>query len=180
MAEEPIVVEEKVTEPQGTPPEESEEVKQLNAQKAELEKEIAGLEGTRKSITEDIVRKRSERKETQPEIDEEAREEALLEKLMPKVEEKLEERLGERLKPLNDENLLLKQQLAQQQEETIKAKKAQIESINARVASTTAAHSSAIPDSAPKDNVELSDKEAKIAKELGLKNPRYMKDVEVL
>ena len=39
---------------QGTPPEKSEEVKQLETAKAKLEAEIAGLEGTKNSVLEDL------------------------------------------------------------------------------------------------------------------------------
>lgn len=176
MAEEPIVVSKEGSESeQGTPPVESEEVKELLAQKVKLEEEIKGFEGTKQSLIDDIVRKRQERKATLPDP-EPLDEEALWDRFSPRIEEKLQSTV----KPLNDENTLLRQQLALQQEEAIKAKKAHVESINARIASATAARPSASQPDHTEPNVELSAGEAKIAKELGLKNLRYMKETEVL
>lgn len=176
----PIVVTPESVEPEPstplankTTPEQSEEEIKLEAKKAELEEQVSGLEGTINSLKEDIVRKRQERKgvdeeEQQPPFDEEA------------LLAKLDERVEARVQPVLKENEVLRKAVLKSNEEALKAKKAQLDSINARIASATAPKISVNqpPDSEPE--VELSDQEAKIAKELGLKNPRYMKDVEVL
>ena len=148
-----------------------EEIK-LEAKKAELEEQVRGLEGTVYSLKDDIVRKRQERKgiddEQQPVIDEEA--------LLAKLEEKLDARI----QPVLKENEVLRKAVLKANEDSLKAKKAQLDSINARIASATAPKASVNQPPESEPEVELSDKEAKIAKELGLKNPRYMKEVEVL
>lgn len=168
--------------------EKSEEEVKLEARKAELEREISereeqvsGLEGTVESLKETIVRKRQERRgvegeEQQPAIDTEA--------LLAEVDN----RVNTRIQPIVEENEKLRKAVLKSNEEalkasneTLKAKKMALDSINARIASATAAKPSATPpqDAVTKE-VELSDDEARIAKELGLKNPRYMKETEVL
>ena len=169
---------ESVETPQGTPPakettpEQSEEVTKLEAKKAELEEQVSGLEGTVNSLKEDIVRKRQERKgvddEQQPVIDEEA--------LLAKLDSKLEERI----QPVLKENEILRKAVLKSNEESLKAKKQALDSINARIASATSSRPSASQDLKKEDEVELPAEDLKLAKELGLENLRYMKDVEVL
>ena len=183
MAEEAIVeqpekVEVVTDDPAGTPQpeksaEKSEEAVKLEAKKAELEEQVRGLEGTVESLKDDIVRKRQERKgveeeEQQPPIDKEA--------LLAEMDEKLEARI----QPVLEENEKLRKAVLKSNEETLKAKKAQLDSINARIASATAAKPANQVSDKAEPEVELSADEARIAKELGLKNPRYMKEVEVL
>ena len=180
MTDQQPVVEKVVTaEPVATPAtevpaEKSEEVRQLEVQKAALEDEIQGLEGTVDSLKEDIVRKRQERRETDGEqqpIDKEA----LLAELTPV----LEERFQEQLKPVLEENQKLRKSILESNEKELKAKKAAREALEARIASATASRAPAV-ETQPQEEVVLSAEEAKVAQELGLKNPRYMKDVEVL
>lgn len=151
--------------------EKSEEATKLEARKAELEEQVRGLEGTVDSLKEDIVRKRQERKgveEEQQPFDKEA--------LLAELEEKVQAKL----QPVLEENEKLRKAVLKSNEEALKAKKAQLDSINARIASATAPKSSVSSVPEPEPEVELPPKEAAIAKELGLKNPRYMKEVEVL
>ena len=68
---------------------------------------------------------------------------------------------------------------AKLQEELIKAKKATLESINARMASVSGSSGPASPDSIVENKVELSTDESKVAQEVGLKNPRYLRETEV-
>lgn len=154
-----------VKEPSSQP----EEVKVLEDQKAKLEEEIKGIEGTKASLLEDVTRIRQEKREVKEEtpIDEEA----ILAKLSPLLDQKVEEKV----KPLAQENALLKEHLIKANEETLKAKKAALDSLNARIASSTAAKPSAsAPDHEPE--IELPPDEAQMAKELGIKNPRYMRE----
>ena len=153
-----------VKEPSSQP----EEVKVLEDQKAKLEEEIKGIEGTKASLLEDVTRIRQEKREAKEEtpIDEEA----ILAKLSPLLDQKVEEKV----KPLAQENALLKEHLIKANEETLKAKKAALDSLNARIASSTAARPSAVPDH--EEEVELSSDEKAIAQELGIKNPRYLKE----
>ena len=169
-------VEEKVTDDQTTTPvvekpaEKSEEEVKLEAKKSELEGQVSGLEGTIESLKGDIVRKRQERKETVDEptpFDEEA--------LMAKVDEKLQSQL----KPVLEDNEKLRKEILKSNEEALKAKKGALDSINARIASATAAKPSVTPTTNVEEEVELSSEEARMAKELGLENPRYMKEAEV-
>ena len=173
------MVEKEVTDDQQGSPlaeesaEKSEEVVKLEAKKAELEEQVSGLTGTVDSLKEDIVRKRQERKgveeeEQQPPIDKEA------------LLAEMDERVNSQLQPVLKENELLRKAVLKSNEETLKAKKAQLDSINARIASATSPKTSVNQPLDAEPEVELSNDEAKIAKELGLKNPRYMKDVEVL
>lgn len=182
MVETPIVVENEVIDDQQGSPlakestvEKTEEVLKLEAKKAELDEQVRGLEGTVTSLKEDIVRKREERKtedgEQQP-IDEEA--------LLARLESNFEAKLEEKIQPVLKENEVLRKAVLKSNEETLKAKKAQLDSINARIASATAPKTSVNQPQDAEPEVELSNDEAKIAKELGLKNPRYMKDAEVL
>ena len=179
MEETPIVVEKPVTgDGQGTPPveepaEKSEEEVKLEAKKAELEEQVRGLEGTVDSLKEDIVRKREERKvvegeEQQPAIDKEA------------LLAEMEERTNTQLQPVLKENETLRKAVLKSNEEALKAKKAQLDSINARIASASTPKTSVNQPPEAEPAVELSADEARIAQELGLKNPRYMKEVEVL
>src|SRR3990167_10949552 len=181
MSEQDIVEKKTVTDDgQGTPPVEestvqkTEEEMKLEARKAELEEQVGGLEGTIESLKEDIVRKRQERKgvdgeEQQPAIDTEA------------LLAEMDNRVNTRLQPVLEENEKLRKAVLKSNEQELKAKKMALDSINARIASATAAKPSATPpQDAVKNEVELSDDEARIAKELGLKNPRYMKETEVL
>ena len=180
MSEQDIVEKKPVTDDgQGTPPvEESAVVKteeeiKLEARKAELEEQVSGLEGTVSSLKEDIVRKRQERKgveeeEQQPVIDKEA--------LLAELDEKLEARL----QPVLKENENLRKAVLKSNEESLKAKKQALDSINARIASVTASKTSQGVNQEAKEEVELSPKDKQIAEHFGLKNPRYLKDVEVL
>src|SRR3990167_2366143 len=138
MSEQDIVEKKPVTDDgQGTPPvEESAVVKteeeiKLEARKAELEEQVSGLEGTVSSLKDDIVRKRQERKgvegeEQQPTLDKEA--------LLADLDEKLEARL----QPVLKENENLRKAVLKSNEESLKAKKQALNSINARIASVTA------------------------------------------
>lgn len=163
---------------QGTPPdikpadEKSEEVKQLEAKKAELEEQVRGLEGTVVSLKEDIVRKREERKvdseEQQPPIDKEA--------LLAELDSKIEERI----QPILKENEILRKAVLKSNEEALKAKKQALENLNARIASVATPSASAVDRSSAEPKVELTADEKEIAKIVGLKNPRYMKETEVL
>ena len=180
MSEQDIVEKKPVTDDgQGTPPvEESAVVKteeeiKLEARKAELEEQVSGLEGTVSSLKEDIVRKRQERKgvddvEQQSVIDKEA--------LLAELDEKLDARL----QPVLKENENLRKAVLKSNEESLKAKKQALDSINARIASVTASKTSQGVNQEAKEEVELSPKDKQIAEHFGLKNPRYLKDVEVL
>lgn len=158
---------------QETTPEKSEEAVKLEAKKAELEEQVRGLEGTVDSLKDDIVRKRQERKggeeqEQQPVFDKEA------------LLAELEERQNAILQPVLEENEKLRKAILRSNEDALKAKKQALESINARIASATAANpSNQVPDKV-EDKVELDKPEAEVAQMVGLKNPRYMKEVEVL
>jgi chromosome segregation ATPase len=162
----------------GTPqekatPEKSEEVMKLEAKKAELEEQVIGLEGTVESLKDDIVRKRQERKgiegeEQQPAFDEEA------------LLAKLDEKFNSRIQPVLEENEKLRKAVLKSNEAELKAKKQALDSINARIASAAASKASASINPEGEPEVELDPKEKEIAAELGLKNPRYMKEVEVL
>jgi len=156
---------------QGTPLVESEEVTRLEAEKARLEEEIKGIEGTRKSILDDVARARQERKEArggEEPIDVESIKKELSEELSNKLTAQLAEQNAKHLK-----------QQAELQTELIKAKKTTLDSINARMASVSGSKGQASSDSIVENEVELSNDEREIAKEVGLNNPRYLKDVEV-
>src|SRR3990167_3592131 len=164
---------------QGTPPiEESAVVKteeeiKLEAKKAELEEQISGLSGTIESLKEDIVRKRQERKgvdeeEQQPPFDKEA------------LLAELEERNKALLEPVLKENENLRKAVLKTTEEALKAKKQALDSITARIASGTAPKTSQGVNQEAKEEVELSPKDKQLAEHFGLKNPRYLKEVEVL
>ena len=178
MEETPIVVEKPVTDDgQGTPPvekpaEKSEEEVKLEAKKAELEEQVSGLEGTVESLKEDIVRKRQERKgvddELQPVIDVEA------------LKAELDEKLDARLQPILEENEKLRKAVLKSNEESLKSKKQALDSINARIASVTASKASQSVSKEAEEEVELDAKEKQLAERFGLKNPRYLKEVEVL
>ena len=156
-----------------TAPEKSEEEIKLEAKKAELEEQIRGLEGTATSLKEDIVRKRQERKgvegeEQQPPIDKEA------------LLAELEERNKALLEPVLKENENLRKAVLKSTEEALKAKKQALDSITARMSSVTAPRSSQGVNQEVKEEVELSPKDKQLAEQFGLKNPRYLKEVEVL
>ena len=182
MEETPIVVtpekeKEVIVDPVVTPAtekttEKSEEEVKLEAKKAELEEQVSGLEGTVESLKEDIVRKRQERKgvddELQPVIDVEA------------LKAELDEKLDARLQPVLEENEKLRKAVLKSNEESLKAKKQALDSINARIASVTASKTSQGVNLEAKEEVELSPKDKQIAEQFGLKNPRYLRDVEVL
>lgn len=185
MAEQPIVEPAESGEPaQGTPPanqtppEQSEEVVRLEAERVALEEEIRGLEGTKQSLLDDVVRTRQEKRmaaggDITPQVDVEA--------LKAEIEESVLGKVTGEITSMKDELVKAKEQLVKAKESEITSKKALIASINARMASATAAKPSATPSSnAVENQVELSDDETRIAKELGLKNPRYMKETEVL
>ena len=169
---------------QGTPPEtkeesaeeskpSEEEIAALNADKEKLENEIAGKQGTIDKLDRDIVTKREERRgEGEEELPDK-------EKLKEELKSELKEELKEELKPATDENLKLQEQLKESEEENLKIKQANLEALNARIASATVSKPSVTPQEEGEPEVELPADEAKIAKELGLKDPRYMKDVEV-
>src|SRR3990167_7226313 len=154
MSENDIEVENKDTVvQQGSPlaektAEKSEEEMKLEARKAELEEQVSGLEGTVSSLKEDIVRKRQERKgvneeEQQPLIDKEA--------LLAELDEKLEARL----QPVLKENEVLRKAVLKSNEDALKSKKQALDSINARIASATAAKPSANNDLNKEPEVEL-------------------------
>src|SRR3990167_5362779 len=179
MSEKDIVVDKEViVDPVVTPAtekttEKSEEEVKLEARKAELEEQVSGLEGTVSSLKEDIVRKRQERKgvddvDVQPVIDVEA------------LKAELDEKLEARLQPVLKENELLRKAVLKSNEESLKSKKQALDSINARIASVTASKTSQGVNQEAKEEVELSPKDKQIAEHFGLKNPRYLKDVEVL
>ena len=180
MSEQDIVEKKPVTDDgQGTPPvEESAVVKteeeiKLEARKAELEEQVSGLEGTVSSLKEDIVRKRQERKgvddvEQQSVIDKEA--------LLAELDEKLDARL----QPVLEENEKLRKAVLKSNEAELKANKQALASINARIASVTASKNSQGVSTEAEEEVELDAKEKKLADMFGLKNPRYLKEVEVL
>src|SRR3990167_6556610 len=173
-----VVEKEVIVDPVATPAtekttEKSEEEIKLEAKKAELEEQVSGLEGTVNSLKEDIVRKRQERKgvdseEVQPTIDVEA------------LKAELDEKLNARLQPVIEENEKLRKAVLKSNEESLRAKKQALDSINARIASVTSSKTSASQSLEAEPEVELSGQEKKVADMLGLKNPRYMKDVEVL
>lgn len=156
----------------------SEEVRELETKKAQLEEEIRGKEGTVSSLDDDIIRLRQERKglkegeEQEPLFDKEA--------LLAELDARYEEKLQAAVQPFVKETLKAKEAQVKAEKDALKAQKAALDSLNARLASATAASPSATQPSETEPEVELSDKEAQIAKELGLKNPRYMKEVEVL
>ena len=149
------------------------EADELEVRKAALEAEVSGLEGTIESLKEDILRKRQERRDDgeQP-IDEEA--------LLARLEANLETKVQDQLKPVLEENEKLRKAVLKSNEEALRAKRAALDSLNARIASSTVARSSAVDNQPAPEAVELPADELKIAQELGLKNPRYMKEVEVL
>src|SRR3990167_7957448 len=180
MSEQDIVEKKPVTDDgQGTPPvEESAVVKteeeiKLEARKAELEEQVSGLEGTVSSLKDDIVRKRQERKgvddmDVQPVIDVEA------------LKAELDEKLDARLQPVLEENEKLRKAVLKSNEESLKSKKQALDSINARIASVTASKASQSVSTEAEEEVELDAKEKKLADMFGLKNPRYLKEVEIL
>ena len=150
---------------ESTPSLESEEAIALEAQRQKLEEEIIGLEGTKRSILEDVERARQTRRNPDdPSIDTEALKKEIEESVLAKVTER--------------EATLLEQQ-AKLQEELIKSKKAIVEGINARMASASGSSGQPSSNSIVENEVELSNDEKEIASEVGLKNPRYLKDVEV-
>src|SRR3990167_3778351 len=159
------------TPPEKATPEKSEETLKLEAKKAELEEQVSGLEGTIESLKEDIVHKRQERKEVdgeqQPAIDEEA------------LLAKLDERVNTQLQPVLKENEVLSKAVLKSNEDALKAKKLALDSINARIASASGSSGQASPDSLAENEVELSSDEKEVAQIVGLKDPRYLKDVEV-
>jgi len=179
MSEQDIVVKKEViVDPVVTPAtekttEKSEEEVKLEARKAELEEQVSGLEGTVSSLKEDIVRKRQERKgvdeeEQQPPIDKEA------------LLAELDERLQTQLQPVLEENEKLRKAVLKSNEESLKSKKQALDSINARIASVTASKTSQGVSQEAEPEVELNAKEKQLAEQFGLKNPRYLKEVEVL
>src|SRR3990167_6210178 len=156
-----------------TTPEKSEEEVKLEARKAELEEQVSGLEGTVSSLKEDIVRKRQERKgaddeEQQPVIDVEA------------LKAELDEKLDARLQPFLEENEKLRKAVLKSNEEFLKSKKQALDSINARIASVTASKASQGVSKEAEEEVELDAREKQVAEMVGLKNLRYMKEVEIL
>ena len=179
MSEKDIVVDKEViVDPVVTPAtekttEKSEEEVKLEARKAELEEQVSGLEGTVSSLKEDIVRKRQERKgvddvDVQPVIDIEA------------LKAELDEKLDARLQPVLEENEKLRKVVLKSNEESLKSKKQPLDSINARIASVTASKTSQGVSTEAEEEVELDAKEKKLADMFGLKNPRYLKEVEIL
>ena len=157
---------------QATPDKSEEEIK-LEARKAELEEQVGGLEGTVNSLKEDIVRKRQERKgvddeNVQPVIDVEA------------LKAELDEKLDARLQPFLEENEKLRKAVLKSYEESLKSEKQALDSINARIASVTASKASQSVSKEAEEEVELDAREKQIAEMVGLKNPRYMKEVEIL
>ena len=153
--------------------EKSEEEVKLEARKAELEEQVSGLEGTVNSLKEDIVRKRQERKgvdgeEVQPTIDVEA------------LKAELDEKLDARLQPVLEENEKLRKAVLKSNEESLKSKKQALDSINARIASVTASKASQGVSKEAEEEVELDAREKQVAEMVGLKNLRYMKEVEIL
>ena len=180
MSEKDIVVEKEVTDdlagspqPKESAVQKTEEEIKLEARKAELEEQVSGLEGTVSSLKEDIVRKRQERKgvddvDVQPVIDVEA------------LKAELDEKLDARLQPVLEENEKLRKAVLKSNEESLKAKKQALDSINARIASVTSSKTSQGVSQEVKEEVELDAKEKQLAEHFGLKNPRYLKEVEVL
>ena len=173
VVEKEVIVDPVVTPATKETTEKSEEEIKLEAKKAELEEQIRGLEGTASSLKEDIVRTRQERKEVkneeqQPQIDEEA------------LLAKLEERNKALLEPVLKENENLRKAVLKSTEEALKAKRQALDSITARMSSATAPKTSQGVSLEAKEEVELSPKDKQIAEKFGLKNPRYLRDVEVL
>lgn len=167
-------VQESTDTPEGSSPsqDESQETSALEAEKSKLEGEISGLEGTRKSILEDVERARQERKEAKGEVEPEESVEDKLSALKSEFDEKLKSELATR------DAKLLKQQ-ADLQTELIKSKKATLDGIKERMASASGAKGQSSPDDLAENEVELSAEERRVAEELKLENPRYMKEVEV-
>ena len=160
---------------QSTPSVESEEASELEAQKVRLEEEVAslqertdGLKGTLDSILEDVERARQARREAKgeeiPPVDPEILKKEIEESVLAKVSAREAEALKQQVKLQN---------------ELIASKKVIIESINARMASASGSTGQPSSNSIVENEVELSSDEKEIAKEVGLKNPRYLKDVEV-
>jgi len=167
---------------QGNPPVESEEASELEAQKVRLEEEVAslqertdglkgkikGVQGTLDSILEDVERARQARREAKgeeiPPVDPEILKKEIEESVLAKVSAREAEALKQQVKLQN---------------ELIASKKVIIESINARMASASGSTGQPSSNSIVENEVELSSDEKEIAKEVGLKNPRYLKDVEV-
>jgi chromosome segregation ATPase len=154
---------------------ESEEASELEAQKVRLEEEVAslqertdGLKGTLDSILEDVERARQARREAKgeeiPPVDPEILKKEIEESVLAKVSAREAEALKQQVKLQN---------------ELIASKKVIIESINARMASASGSTGQPSSNSIVENEVELSSDEKEIAKEVGLKNPRYLKDVEV-
>jgi len=150
----------------------SEEATNLEAEKKKLEDEINGLEGTRKSILDDVARIRQERKEAKGEVEPVIDVESMKRELSEELSNKLKAELAE-------QNAKFLKQQADLQNELIKAKKATLDSINARMASASGSKGQASSDSIVENEVELSNDEKKMAEDLKLKNPRYLKNVEV-
>jgi len=171
--EKKVIVDPVVTPATEKTTEKSEEEIKLEARKAELEEQVSGLEGTVSSLKDDIVRKRQERKgvddmDVQPVIDVEA------------LKAELDEKLDARLQPVLEENEKLRKAVLKSNEESLKSKKQALDSINARIASVTASKASQSVSTEAEEEVELDAKEKKLADMFGLKNPRYLKEVEIL
>lgn len=168
---------EKVQEPNEAPdgsspsnPNSQEPDDQLAVEKQKLEAEIAGLEGTKQSLLEDIKSARKERREgvveePAPAIDVEA--------LKKELEESLATRFAGDINSLREE-------LVKSKDAEIQAKQQLLKSINDRMASASGARGQSSPDSIVEKEVELSAAEQEIANQLGLKNPRYLKETEVI
>lgn len=169
MAENATIEEknETVTETElGTPQVESEEATKLEAEKAELEDQVRGLKGTIESL-----RKQGRKGVEQETVDVEA--------IKAELESSFETKLKENIKPVIEENEKLRKSLIEANDKELKAKKAALDSINARMASASGSKGQSSSDSIVENEVELSNDEREIAKQVGLTNPRYLKDVEV-
>lgn len=75
---------------------------------------------------------------------------------------------------------VLREELVKSKDSEIKAKKAVVDSINARMASASGSSGPSASDPLTQNNeVELSDDEKKIIAELGITDPRYLKETEL-
>jgi hypothetical protein len=141
----------------------SEDVTQLEAQKAKLEAEIAGLEGAKSAKISELERARKEKAEAKDQIDPEA------------IKSEVKASVLDEVKPIID-NLQTEIQKAKANE--LAAKKQALESINARMASASGSKGQASPDSIVENEVELSKDEKEMASIVGLQNPRYLKEAK--
>ncbi len=157
---------------EGTPPPTPEEVAQLSATKVKLESEISGLEGTKNSILEDIERVYADPAGFPGPVETPPAPPVDVEALKAELTGNFKNQLAEAITPILENNAKITQEL-------IDSKKIIVDGITARMASASGSKGPASPESTTDDTVELSDGEKQIIQELGIKNPRYLKDADV-